>query len=258
MIEPIAYVRLLEGKSNAHLIKFNDGKDYVVKYFQPGFEKSLPNEWIAYSLARYLGLPIPFARLVEIPEEFSSEVPQLAQLNFSKTQFASLFVPRCSNGHQVCKVDEISNHHSLAAIILFDYWLYNRDRTLKNILLHEENPNSFHLRVIDHAEIFGSYCWALPDLSKLPAKIMKSRTHQLMALFIEDKEAFGEGLEIIQRIPTFLIEEIVSLIPEDWNVPQEEKKAIVNALVHRRKKYLPRLIDKFIHKVYLPLHEKNE
>ena len=63
MIQPIAYRKKLEGKSNAHLITFNDGRDYVVKYFQPGFEKTLPNEWISYCLARYLGLPIPFARI---------------------------------------------------------------------------------------------------------------------------------------------------------------------------------------------------
>ena len=73
MIMPTVYQKKLEGKSNAHLITFSDGKDYVVKYFQPGFEKTLPNEWVAYCLARYLGLPIPYAQLVEIPHEFSSQ-----------------------------------------------------------------------------------------------------------------------------------------------------------------------------------------
>ena len=33
------------------------------------------------------------------------------------------------------------NHHSLASIIVFDYWLYNGDRTRKNILLHEVSEN---------------------------------------------------------------------------------------------------------------------
>ena len=79
-MEPIAYRKRLEGKSNAHLITFNDGNDYVVKYFQPGFEKSLPNEWISYCLGRFLGLPIPFAKIVEIPKNFSSLGPELAQM----------------------------------------------------------------------------------------------------------------------------------------------------------------------------------
>ena len=83
------HIKKLEGKSNAHLITFNDGRDYVVKYFQPGFEKTLANEWVSYCLARYLGLPIPFAQLVEIPQEYSSQIPELAQMSKTQYQFAS-------------------------------------------------------------------------------------------------------------------------------------------------------------------------
>ena len=92
-MEPIAYQKKLAGKSNAHLITFNDGNDYVVKYFQPGFEKTLPNEWISYCLGRYLGLPIPFAKIVEIPKNFSSLNPELAQMTDTQYQFASLYIP---------------------------------------------------------------------------------------------------------------------------------------------------------------------
>jgi hypothetical protein len=255
MIEPVSYRKKLEGKSNAHLITFNDGRDYVVKYFQPGFEKTLPNEWVSYCLARYLGLPIPFSRIVDIPEEFSSQVPELAHMSNIKYQFASLYVNDCFDGHQVSSVPQIINHHSLAGIILFDYWLYNKDRTRKNVLFREETPNSFHLWIIDHAEVFGSYCWELLDLEMLPVEIMKSGTHELLAAFIEDEENFVEQLELIQTIPTFLLEEIVELIPEEWSVSKDEKKAIVSALVKRRKKILSELIRKFVKNVYRPLHQ---
>lgn len=258
MIEPIAYRKSLEGKSNAHLITFNDGRDYVVKYFQPGFEKTLPNEWIGYCLGRYLGLPIPYAQIVEISPEFSSKVPELVQLSYSQFQFASLYVPGCLDGHQVSTVPQINNHHSLASIILFDYWLSNKDRTRKNILLREELPNSYQLWVIDHAEIFGSYNWLQNDLDSLPAEIIKSATHQLMVLFIEDEKNFTDQLEIIQTLPILLMEEIVALIPEDWLVTKEEGKAIVSTLVARRKKILPELMQKFIKKIYQPLHEDHE
>ena len=49
-------------------------------------------------------------------------------------------------------------------------------------------------------------------------------------------------MELIQTIPIHLIEEIVSLIPDDWMVSKEEKKAIVHTLVNRRKKMLPETI----------------
>ena len=161
MIKPIAYKKTLEGKSNAHLITFNDGRDYVVKYFQPGFDKSLANEWVAYCLARYLGLPIPFAQLVEIPQEFSSQYPELSRMTQTQFQFASLYMPDCLDGHQVTNVPAISNKENLAGIILFDYWMCNRDRTRKNIILCDDTPNSYRLWIIDHAEVFASYNWGI-------------------------------------------------------------------------------------------------
>jgi hypothetical protein len=255
LIAPVTYLNRLEGKSCAHLITFDDGRDYVVKYFKPGFEKTLPNEWIAYCLARFLELPIPFAQLVEIPEDFSRQVPELAQMSYTQHQFASLYLPDCVNGHQVSSISHILNHQSLAGIILFDYWLCNRDRTRKNILLHEETPNTYRIWIIDHAEAFGSHSWLPAYLEMLPVGIIKSATHQLMARFIEDERNFAEQMEIIQTIPTLLLEQIMFMIPDDWSVSKDQKKAIVSTLVKRRNKILPQLLNKFVKNVYRPLHQ---
>ena len=254
MIKPIAYQRKLEGKSNAHLITFDDGRDYVVKFFQPGFEKTLPNEWVSYCLARYLGLPVPFSRLVEIPEDFTAMIPDYDQFTPTQYQFASLYVPDCLDGHQVTDVSGIVNAETLAGIIMLDYWLGNRDRTRKNILLQEDAANRYHLWIIDHAEILGSYNWEIASIENLPTGLRKSSAQRLMAAFIEKEESFTEQLELIETIPIFLIEEIVSTIPEDWKVTKEEKKAMVTALVKRRKKVLPKLLPRYIRKVYRPLH----
>ena len=258
MIQPVAFKETLAGKSNAHLITFDDGRDYVVKYFQPGFEKTLANEWVAYCLARYLSLPIPFAQLVEIPQEFSSNYPELSQMTQAQFQFASLYIPDCYDGHQVTDVPSISNRENLAGIILFDYWMCNRDRTRKNIVLCDDTPNSYRMWIIDHAEVFASYNWVLEDLESLPITILKSATHQIMACYIDKEQDFYEQLEIIQTLPIHLIEEIVALIPDDWNVTNEERKAIVSTLVIRRKKILKKLMERFIKRVYRPIHEKVE
>ena len=257
-MEPIAYRNRLVGKSNAHLITFNDGNDYVVKYFQPGFEKTLPNEWISYCLGRYLGLPIPFAKIVEIPKSFSSQNTELAQMSDTRYQFASLYIPNCKDGHQVSNISQITNYSTLANIIVFDYWLYNGDRTRKNILLHEESEHSYQLWAIDHAEIFGIYNWHINDLTRLPTGLIKSATHEIMARFIEKEEYFYKPLELIQTIPIFLIEEIITMIPDEWILTKEEAKQIVNTLLYRRKKIIPKVIDQFIKKVYQPIHSNRE
>jgi hypothetical protein len=256
VINPVAYRRKLEGKSNAHLIGFDDGRDYVVKYYQPGFERTLPNEWISYCLARYLGLSVPFARLVEIPEDFTANIPELSGMIPTQFQFASLYIPECLDGHQVRRVSGISNQETLAGTILFDYWMCNRDRTRKNILFQQDSADVYQLWVIDHAEVLGSFDWQISDLARLRTGLRKSAAHKLMASFIEKEESFAEALELIQTIPIFLIEEIVSVIPDDWNVSKEEKKAIVSALVRNRTKILPKQMDRFKSKVYHPLHRK--
>ena len=103
MTKPIAYQRALDGKSNAHLITLDDGRDYVVKCVQTDSLKALPNEWIAYCLARFLGLPIPFARIVEIPPDIYSGIPQFSNC-LSRHLFASLYIPDCFNALQVTNI----------------------------------------------------------------------------------------------------------------------------------------------------------
>lgn len=257
MIEPIGYRKKLKGKSEAQLITFNDGQDYVVKCFQKGIEKTLPNEWVSYCLARYLHLPIPYAKIVEIPQEFISKYPELKNMENTKYQFASMYVPNCYNLHQVPTVTNIINDDSIANILVFDYWLYNKDRTRDNILLCEEIPNSCKLWIIDHGVAFGSFKWDISDLGNLPVKIMKSATHKYLAKFVLDEKDFFEAIDTIQKIPIHLLEEIVELIPDEWLESEEEKKAIVCTLVNRREKILPKLVRKFIRKVYHPLHQSN-
>lgn len=252
-MQPAAYRRYLGGKSSSHLISFDDGRDYVIKFIKPGFEKTLSNEWLTYCLARFLQLPVPTAHMVEIPEEFCKTIPELAYTQYTKKQFASLYIEGCGDGY-TSDVRYIVNHRSLAGIILLDYWLCNRDRTRKNILLKEESPGSYSLWIIDHAEIFGSYGWLLPHLETLPTGILKSATHTMMARFVEDEHQFTEQLEIIQTIPSLLLEEILSCIPNDWHLAKEERKAIITTLLTRRQKSLPHLIHKFIKNVYRPLH----
>ncbi|MGM0902975.1 MAG: HipA family kinase [Bacillota bacterium] len=277
MIEPVAYHKKLEGKSNAHLISFSDGNDYVVKFFQPGFEKTLPNEWIGYCLARYLQMPVPYGRIVDIPSEFlkkvqdekkgegATEVPDFSQLSDVPYQFASLYVADCVNGHEVADINAITNSASFANIILFDYWVGNQDRTRKNILFQaqelaqgqDQDQGIYHLWAIDHAEILGGFNWQLADLEGLSDGIVKSMAHKIMASFIESEEEFYKQLEVIQTIPILLIEEIVTLIPDEWGVSKEERKAIVTSLLYRRHKVLPKLIRRFIKKVYQPLKAEN-
>jgi hypothetical protein len=252
MILPVKYLQLYDSK-NAHLILFGDGNEYIVKFFQPDEPKILCNEWIGYCFARFIGLPIPPAKIVQIPEEFYKKMPAFSHLKYTPHQFASLYIPNCRNGHQT-SINQITNTHHLAGIILLDYWIYNTDRTRKNILLKEHKEDTHYLHIIDNAKAFGSTSWSLPHLTNIQKNIIKSATHSMMASYILEENTFKKQLKIIQSIPRLMIEEIVSFIPADWELLEDEREALVSTLVHRRDKVLPYLVHKFIKDVYHPLH----
>jgi hypothetical protein len=254
-MKPSSYRMLFESKTNnAHLITFDDGNDYVVKLYKNGEEKALINEWIAYCIARYMDLPIPPSYLVEMPEEFIAAIPNSGDFRYTTKQFASKYIKDTINGHQA-NVINIINHSDLAKVIVFDYWLCNTDRTRKNILLQEKTTGNFFLWIIDHAEIFGLYSWSVTDLQHPPQTVMKSFTHEMMAKFILEEDDFKKQIKLIQTIPTQLLEEIVSFIPDDWNLSLVEQQELIKTLIHRRDKILPNLIGQFIKTTYRPIHK---
>lgn len=244
------YKKLFESKTeNAHLIQLENGHDYVIKFYKPTENKALINEWIGYCLARFMGLPVPKAEQIQLPETFFNQLPNRKGIIYTPHQFAVHYVPDCVNGHETT-VGKIVNGEDLAKIILFDYWLCNLDRTRKNILLKEKSDRVFFLYSIDQAEIFGSNAWTCDSLQTLPDTLLKSATHKMMASFIPNEQTFKEQLEIIQTIPTQFLEELFSFIPADWPLTELEKEAALQVLNIRRFQVLPKLIPLFIKNIY--------
>ncbi|WP_449539514.1 HipA family kinase [Ferdinandcohnia sp. Marseille-Q9671] len=253
-IQPTNYHQLFEGKSNnAHLFSFDNGKQYIVKFFKEGQEKILFNEWIGYSIARYLQLPVPPSRFVQIPQSYYSELTDGELIKYTNTQFATEYIPNCQNAHELPS-PKVINQKQLAGIIIMDYWLYNLDRTRKNVLFKETSAGNHYLYIIDHADLFGSFAWDSNHLSTYCRKLMKSATHEMIASFIQEEKDFYDQLSIIQAIPIHLLNEIVAFTPDDWGISEEDKNRVVDYLVCRRDMVLPKLIRDFIKTRYRPLH----
>ncbi len=254
-MNPVQYHKCFESKTkNAHLMTFDNGKEYVVKFYKETEKKALVNEWFAYCVARYLQMPVPYAYLVEIPRNFMEKLPLGNEIQYTKKQFASEYIADTFNGQETT-IYGVVNKSQLAQIIVFDYWLCNTDRTKKNILLKEIEPNKHILFVIDHAEIGSSFSWTINDLVQLPQTLMKSATHEIIASFVPTEDEFIKQIKIIQSIPLQLLEEIFNMIPDDWNFTTEEKTNFIQTMNHRRFKMLPKVIKQFIAKKYRLIHQ---
>ena len=71
---PVKSIQTLRG-GTAHVILFNDGKKYVVKWYSTTKErgKEVVNEYVIGKLAELFSLPVIPFELVYIPKEFIEE-----------------------------------------------------------------------------------------------------------------------------------------------------------------------------------------
>jgi hypothetical protein len=149
--------RSSQGITRPFLCRGDNGLLYYVKGHGAG-RKALISEWIAGTLAKRLGLPIPDFTLATIPEQLISlsAIDDIADLG-SGTGFGSQVIEN---------TDELSylfieqlDIELRAKILLFDWWTANGDRTLTE---HGGNPNILWIHR-DHRPIIIDHNLAFED-----------------------------------------------------------------------------------------------
>lgn len=139
----------------------NNMNDYVCKYSPTfGFSSSLFNEYIAASLLKIWGLPVPDFAFVKIKTEHTNRI-NFPNHYFDKICFGSKFqgafieVDKFFIFTPYIKKEQEAGILSFLKIALFDLWLCNEDRQFENFnLLYDINSNIFV--PIDHVCCFNS------------------------------------------------------------------------------------------------------
>ncbi|MEH7332566.1 HipA family kinase [Neobacillus drentensis] len=252
---PVKFVQTLRG-GTAHVILFNDGKKYVVKWNGTTREraKEAVNEYVAAQLATLLSLPVVPFELVYIPDEFIKKNPELQSKKYkfsSGCQYACLFIENSivlKEFKALPSKTEVKNQDMLAAMAVFDQWVYNSDRTMSNLLLERLSEDSYYFHMIDHGKCFpGGYKWSAKTLSQKLKYKMKYRESYQWIFSILNNEDFTSYVEKIISTPNNLIYEVIQSIPKEWAVSKEESEALYQFLVNH-KNSLPNVIDNFINK----------
>src|SRR5712692_10951668 len=84
-VRAVEFVRPMRGASQPHLIRCDDGENYIVKFQgNPQHVRVLANEMLASRLASLIGLPIPLPAFIEVPGELLARSPFLESSNFLK------------------------------------------------------------------------------------------------------------------------------------------------------------------------------
>jgi hypothetical protein len=118
--------RSTQGTTRPYLCECDDGNTYFVKGIADGYSGHIA-EWIAGTLGRQFGLPIPEFCQVEVDEELvaSDLSGQLADLG-AGIRFGSRLVEHAVEFHP--RMSGLVPPELRAKILLWDHWIANGDR----------------------------------------------------------------------------------------------------------------------------------
>lgn len=252
---PVKYVQALRGGA-AHVILFDDGKEYVVKWHGTNKKrgKEVVNEYIIGKLAQLLSLPVIPFDLVYIPQEFIKETPELHSKKFNYSsgyQYGCIFIENCLVFEDVrqnppTKTD-VENRDMLAGIMVFDQWVNNTDRGTMNVILEPLSDDTYYVHMIDHGRCFpGRYQWSAETLKENPVYNFHWPFYHWTYSLLHDHDELRVFMEKIINLPNESIYEVINSIPAEWNVSTEDKNALYEFLL-KQKSNLPDIVNSIIH-----------
>jgi hypothetical protein len=204
---------LREGGSLPAIVEADDGAMYVVKFRGAGQgTRALVAETIAAGVARALALPLPEVALVQLDPAFArterhQEIADLLRASIG-VNFGIGYLPGSvmfSRG-----ADQPPPASLASAVVWFDAFLMNVDRTIKNpnLLIWREG-----LWLIDHgAALYWHHGWER-DTERSGDRFALVRDHVLLPWASELGSA---GPALAARLGDQVIDEIVAALPDDW------------------------------------------
>jgi hypothetical protein len=204
---------------------------------------TLVNEYVCYCLCKELGIPIPDAGIGIVDENTESDVD--SQI-FSKDNYGCGFYSKRIDKATVLNeyiVPKIINKEEFYKIVLFDHFVYNKDRNRGNLLV--SISKEVRMFAIDHSHVFKNECiWdkncfdrGIRDCDYNDRLIIES--NQLLygyfwANLRKDKDILlGNAIEFKNKVTLNKIEGILKEIPSQWRIPDRDIISLKEYLLYR-------------------------
>lgn len=242
-INAIAHIRGMRGCSQPHLMRADDGHLYIVKFLNNAqHRRVLTNEWLAFRLASALGLPIPPAVQIEVPEALVASCPDLViqKAGFifpctSGLNFGSR-MPTVSLGrvlHDRLPTGNLTNVENLpdfAGMLVLDTWLCNCD-TRQVVCFRPKSGKKFRAYMIDNGACFDTEHWRFPD-SCLRGIYPVAGVYS----GITGWGSFEPWLTAVEDFDALAIRALASEVPHSWCAERCELEALLDTIAGRRSK----------------------
>lgn len=251
-LQAVQHIRRMRGGSLAHLMRASNNHYYVVKFQNnPQDVRILANEYLGTKLGRLLGLPMPDAQIIYVPESLIAESPELkideAGLSarcVSGLQFGSRYVV---DPHETPVFDylpesmfhRIQNREDFHRMVVFDKWTGNSDGR-QAVFVKPPGARKYRAVFIDQGYCFNAGEWNFPD-SPLRGVYARNSVYEAVTGW----DSFEPVLSRIEQIKVADIAVIAGEIPAEWHRNDTDALTRLIATLHERRTQVRQLITSF-------------
>lgn len=203
---------------------------------------ALVNEYICYRLANILNLPMPTSGIC-VCDSTTVDVNGLIHAENLGLGFYSTYLQK--NTMLKCNIMKyVINIEIFYRLVIFDHVVYNKDRNMGNLLVEYKKKN-IYVSVIDHTHVFknetiwNANCFkkGMEEKDFEDISIMESNDY-LYRMFYSTITITYEKLllcaqEMRQLISDKTLDNILSEIPNEWGVKEEDGVALKEYLLYR-------------------------
>jgi hypothetical protein len=217
-----------KGASQARYVLAENGNEYIAKgpSLSPCHHYVAANEFLAASLAGYLGLPVLDFCILEMDNRLFFGSTWMQKPSFAPQISEDLF-NRCENRGRVYD------------LVVFDSWVCNVDRHNENLIVRctkkKAGEGDQHLLLLnDH-----SHCLVQPKktpasladlLDTLPDKYIRL---EFVKAAIKERDNLKASLERVETVNGKAISEAIEAVPEEF-LPAAERGAVEEFLLQRQ------------------------
>jgi len=238
----VQHVKRMRGGAQSHLMRCDNGCYYVVKFRNnPQHERVLANEFLATQLAKLVGLPVPVAMLVDVPQWLIDHTEELTIVVGSHVfpveaglQFGSQYVVSPMHGQVFdylpsTMLDRVRNLETFAGILALDKWTANADRR-QAAFWRKTSEKKYTAAFIDQGYCFNAGEWTFPD-SPLRGVYPSNEVYANVVGW----DSFEPWLTRIEILDKDAIWEAAVEIPPAWyGGAWDELEALVQRLIERK------------------------
>lgn len=235
MVTAVRDLGIERGSAGSCALQCDDGRAYFVK-FNDG-TRTVVNEHIGYALAEFLSLPVPESRLVNVPQEIINGSEGLTRRRIpAGIHHGTLWMDGCTDFKGVAMRELVlRNAPVLPGLVVLDNLLLNMDRNNPGNNLLQATDSGLEYRTVDFSEILSGRSWTVETLNIARSTSYLMPVFTVIALAVKGLSSFSPWLEKTEVIPSELLARILSEVPSSWGVTDEEKVAISDFVLVRKK-----------------------